>query len=119
MWNCSAILRMRHRLGVIRAECCTENTGLIERKQRKDKTVYLVKNLTVCSCTKWYKGNQIQGDDSRYSDELGAMQPETDSRQEHVQAGSEDHPASYTTGTGGIFPGGKAAGAWSWSLTSS
>jgi hypothetical protein len=28
------------------------------------------------------------------------------------------HPASYPTGTGGSFPGGKAAGAWSSPLTS-
>jgi hypothetical protein len=28
------------------------------------------------------------------------------------------HPASYPMGTGGKFPGGKAAGAWSWPLTS-
>jgi hypothetical protein len=34
-----------------------------------------------------------------------------------VQTGSEAHPASYPIGTGGSFPGGKAAGAWSWALT--
>jgi len=28
------------------------------------------------------------------------------------------HPASYPVGTRGSFPGGKAAGAWSWPLTS-
>jgi hypothetical protein len=28
-----------------------------------------------------------------------------------VQTGSGAHPASYPTGTGGTFPGGKAAGA--------
>jgi hypothetical protein len=28
------------------------------------------------------------------------------------------HPASYPTGTRGCFPGGKAAGAWRWPLTS-
>jgi hypothetical protein len=28
-----------------------------------------------------------------------------------VQTGSEAHPTSYTMGTGGSFPGGKAAGA--------
>jgi hypothetical protein len=28
------------------------------------------------------------------------------------------HPASYPMGTRGYFPGGKAAGAWSWGLTS-
>jgi len=31
-----------------------------------------------------------------------------------VQTGSGAHPASYTIGTRGSFPGGKAAGAWSW-----
>jgi hypothetical protein len=35
-----------------------------------------------------------------------------------VQTGSGAHLASYTMGTGGSFPGGKAAGAWSWPLTS-
>jgi hypothetical protein len=35
-----------------------------------------------------------------------------------VQNGSGAHPASYTMCTRGSFPGGKAAWAWSWSLTS-
>jgi hypothetical protein len=35
-----------------------------------------------------------------------------------VQTGSGAHPVFYPTGTGGSFPGGKAAGAWSWPLTS-
>jgi hypothetical protein len=35
-----------------------------------------------------------------------------------VQNGSGAHPASYLTGTRGSFSGGKAAGAWSWLLTS-
>jgi len=34
-----------------------------------------------------------------------------------VKNGSGAHPASYPMGTGGSFPGGKAAGAWSWPLT--
>jgi hypothetical protein len=34
-----------------------------------------------------------------------------------VQNGSGAHPASYPMGTRGSFPGGKAAGAWSWPLT--
>jgi hypothetical protein len=36
-----------------------------------------------------------------------------------VQTGSGAHPASYPMATGGFFPGGEAAGAWSWPLTSS
>jgi len=32
--------------------------------------------------------------------------------------GSGAHPASYPMGTGGSFLGGKAAGSWSWPLTS-
>jgi hypothetical protein len=36
----------------------------------------------------------------------------------HVQNGSGAHPASYRMGTRGSFPGVKAAGAWSWPLTS-
>jgi hypothetical protein len=35
-----------------------------------------------------------------------------------VQNGSEAHPASYPMGTRGSFPGGKAAGARNWPLTS-
>jgi hypothetical protein len=34
-----------------------------------------------------------------------------------VQTVYEAHAASYPTGTKGSFPGGKAAGAWSWPLT--
>jgi len=36
----------------------------------------------------------------------------------HVQTGSGAHPASYPLVIGGSFPGGKAAGAGSWSITS-
>jgi hypothetical protein len=35
-----------------------------------------------------------------------------------VQNGSSAHPTFYPKGTRGSFPGGKAAGAWSWPLTS-
>jgi hypothetical protein len=35
-----------------------------------------------------------------------------------LQNGSGAHPASYPMGTRGSFPGGKAAGAWNWPLTS-
>jgi hypothetical protein len=35
-----------------------------------------------------------------------------------VQTGPGVHPASYPMGTKGSFPGGKAAGVWSWALTS-
>jgi len=35
-----------------------------------------------------------------------------------VQTGSAAHPASYSIGSGGSFPGGKAAGTWSCPLTS-
>jgi hypothetical protein len=51
--------------------------------------------------------------------------PGFDSRQEKkifslhsVQTDSGAHAASYPMDTGGSFPGGKAAGAWSWPLTS-
>jgi hypothetical protein len=36
------------------------------------------------------------------------------SLQHHVRTGSGAHPASYPMGNRGSFPGGKAAGAWSW-----
>jgi len=35
-----------------------------------------------------------------------------------VQNGIGTHPASYPIGTRGSFPWGKAAGVWSWPLTS-
>jgi hypothetical protein len=35
-----------------------------------------------------------------------------------IQNGCGARPASYPIGTRGSFPGGKAAGAWSWPLTS-
>jgi hypothetical protein len=35
-----------------------------------------------------------------------------------VQIGSGAHPASYRTRTTGSFPGGKAAGTWSWAFNS-
>jgi len=34
------------------------------------------------------------------------------------QTGSRAHPTSYPKGIGGSIPAGKAAGAWSWPLTS-
>jgi hypothetical protein len=40
------------------------------------------------------------------------------SHQHHFQTGSGAHSASYPMGTGGYFPGGEAAAAWSWPLTS-
>jgi hypothetical protein len=48
--------------------------------------------------------------ESRWGQEL--------SRLHVVQTGSGAHPTSYPIGTGFSFPGGKAAGAWSWPLTS-
>jgi len=36
-----------------------------------------------------------------------------------VQNGSWAHPASYSVGTRGYFPGSKVTGAWSWSLAPS
>jgi hypothetical protein len=48
--------------------------------------------------------------ESRYGQEFSLLQI--------VQTGSEVHPTAYPMGTGGSFPGGKAAGAWSWPLTS-
>jgi len=35
-----------------------------------------------------------------------------------VQSSSGSHPASYSMGTRCSFPGGKAAGSWSWPFTS-
>jgi hypothetical protein len=61
---------------------------------------------------------------SRYSDWLRAGRPRGRSSspgrvKDFVQSGSEVHPTSYPMGTGGSFPGGEAAGAWSWLLSSS
>jgi len=37
---------------------------------------------------------------------------------EYLDLGSAAHPASYPIGTGGSFPGGAAAEAWRWPLSS-
>jgi len=37
---------------------------------------------------------------------------------QRVQTGSGAHPASYPAGTWGTYTEGKAAGVWSWQLTS-
>jgi hypothetical protein len=60
---------------------------------------------------------------SRYSDGLRDGQPGFVSRQGKIllysfQVGSGAQPASYPMDTGGSFPGCKAVGAWSRSLTS-
>jgi hypothetical protein len=41
-----------------------------------------------------------------------------DSLHHRVQNGSGAHPVSYAMGTRGCFPGDKAAGAWSWPVSS-
>jgi hypothetical protein len=51
---------------------------------------------------------------SRYSDGLD----ESGSNPDSIQTGSGVHPTSYPNGYRGLFPGGKAVGAWSWPLTS-
>jgi hypothetical protein len=62
---------------------------------------------------------------SRCSDGLRAGRPGIELRQgqefsllHSVQTGSGAHSLSYTMGTGDSFSEGKAAGAWSWPLTS-
>jgi hypothetical protein len=75
--------------------------------------------------TKWLRKNKINsGTGLGYGmDDRGSG---FDSRQgagnfpvhHRVQTGSGAHPASYLVGTRGSFPGDKAAGAWSWPLTS-
>jgi hypothetical protein len=62
---------------------------------------------------------------TRYSDGLRAGRPGIDSLWardfslvQSLRTDSGAQPASYPMGTGGSFPGGKAAGACSWPLTS-
>jgi hypothetical protein len=50
-------------------------------------------------------------------DDRGSI-PGNFSLNHRVQNGSGAHPASYQMGTRGSYPGGKAAGAWSWPITS-
>jgi hypothetical protein len=59
------------------------------------------------------KGLDDRGSRVRFSAGAGNF-----SLHHRVQNGSGAHPASYPMGTRGSFPGGKAAGAWSWPLTS-
>jgi hypothetical protein len=56
----------------------------------------------------------------RWKDHIKRFPAEAGNYSPHhsVQNGSGAHPASYPMGTRGSFPGGKAAGAWSWPLTS-
>jgi hypothetical protein len=61
-------------------------------------------------------GYGLDGRGSRFRFPVGAG---NFSLPHHVQNGSGAHPASCPTGTGSFFPGGKAAGAWSWVLTPS
>jgi hypothetical protein len=49
---------------------------------------------------------------------LGRCNSGNFSLRHRVKTGSGPHPASYPMGTGGTFPGDKAAGASSWPLTS-
>jgi hypothetical protein len=58
------------------------------------------------------------GLDDRGSTVRFPAEAENFSLHHRVQNGSGAHPASYPMGTGGSLPGGKAAGAWSWPLTS-
>jgi hypothetical protein len=58
-------------------------------------------------------GLDDRGSRVRFSAEAGDF-----SLHHSVQIGSGAHPASYPMGTRGSFPGGKAAGVWSWPLTS-
>jgi hypothetical protein len=53
------------------------------------------------------KGSQFE---SRWGQEFSLLHV--------VETGSGTHPASHPMGIGGNIPGGKAAGAWSWPLTS-
>jgi hypothetical protein len=54
----------------------------------------------------WWSGVRVPGGAGYYS------------LHHRVQAGSVTHRASYLMGIRGSLPGGKAAGAWSWPLTS-
>jgi hypothetical protein len=70
--------------------------------------------------TVWSRDNSV----SRVTG-LQVGRPGFDSRQgqrhfslrHRIQNGSGTHPTSYPIGTGGSFPGDKAAGAWSWLFT--
>jgi hypothetical protein len=71
-------------------------------------------------------GAEIKLKLSRYSDWLRAGRwrvwfsagADNFSFRHQVQTGSGVHPANCSMGTGGSFPGRKAAGTWSWQLTS-
>jgi hypothetical protein len=72
---------------------------------------FLALQFSVCIALGY--GLDDQGSRVRFS--AGA---ENFSLHHRVQNVSGAHPASYPMGTRGSFPGGKAAGAWSWPLTS-
>jgi hypothetical protein len=58
-------------------------------------------------------GLEVRGSRVRFP-----VEAENFSLRHRVQNGSGAHPPSYPISTGGSFPGGKAAVAWSWPLTS-
>jgi hypothetical protein len=76
---------------------------------------YTAKNESRDSSVGIALGYELDDRDSRVRFSAGAG---NFSLHHRVQNGSGAHPASYPMGSGGSFPGGKAAGAWSWPLTS-
>jgi hypothetical protein len=75
---------------------------LMNRKQNRDSSVGIA------------LGYGLDGRGSRVRFPAGAG---NFSLHHRVQNGSGAPPTSYPRGTGGSFPGGKAAGAWTWPLT--
>jgi hypothetical protein len=78
------------------------------KKEFNNFPVYLFLNCEIfvyfepgqlSQCTVWLRTGRPGFDPEDFSSNLC------------VQTGSGAHPASYTVGTGGSFPGGKAAGA--------
>jgi hypothetical protein len=79
-----------------------------------DLTIYIENVAVIAQLVQWL-GYALDDQDSRVRLPVEAG---NFSLHRRVQNDSGAHPASYLMGTGGSFPGCKAAGEWSWPFTS-
>jgi hypothetical protein len=123
-----SLLKYGRRFG---ASCCLRNVGAARHYIPEDRTLPGFNEIIIIlkkhDLTDILEINWEPGQRSRYSDWLRAGRPRVRSSSPGwgkifllsnvVETGSGTHPA-YPLRSGGSFPGGKAAGTWSWPLTS-
>jgi hypothetical protein len=101
-----------------KSDTVPKHTYLTEVSSFSSKHMFIWCKYNKIHIEKLWKKNR-----SRYSDWLWAGWPRGPGRVKNFLFSmssrlAEVHSTSYPMGTGGSFPGGKAAGAWSWPLTS-